>query len=263
MTQQKAPSVPRGHFVWYELLANDTAAATAFYPGVIGWTTQMWKTPPGAPPYTMWQNGPQAIGGLMALPPAAKSAGAPSHWLGYVSVPDTDAACKQATGLGASALMAPFDIPEVGRAAVIRDPQGAVFALFTPLNMGGGNFPAPRGIGNVSWHELATDDWNGAWSFYEAMFGWKKGDAMDLGPMGIYQIFTIEGVPMGAMFNRPPQIPVSNWLYYFQVADLDRSVEQTKQGGGKILNGPMDVPGGRIAQGMDPQGAVFAVHWVK
>ncbi len=259
---QKNASIPRGRFVWYELLANDTAAAAGFYPGVIGWTTQQWKTPPGTPPYTMWQNGANAIGGMMTLPPEAKAAGAPSHWVGYVSVPDTDAAFKQATGLGAMTLMAPFDIPEVGRAAVIKDPQGAVLSLFRPSMAGSGNLP-PRGVGNVSWHELATDDASKAWTFYETMFGWKKGDAMDMGPMGIYQIFTIDGVPMGAMFNRPPQIPVSNWLYYFQVEDLDRAVERAKQGGGKILNGPMDVPGGRIAQCMDPQGAAFAMHWIK
>jgi predicted enzyme related to lactoylglutathione lyase len=263
MAQQNTPSVSRGQFVWYELLANDTAAAADFYPKVIGWTTESWKTPPGAPPYTMWQNGAQAIGGLMELPPPARSAGAPSHWLGYVAVPDTDAAWAQARKLGATALMEPFDIPEVGRSAVLKDPQGAVFSLYTPKMTPGSNMPAPRGVGNVSWHELATDDWQKAWTFYEAMFGWKKGDAMDMGPMGTYQIFTIDGTPMGALFNRPPQIPVSNWLYYFQVGDLDQAVQRVKQGGGQILNGPMDVPGGRIAQCMDPQGAAFAMHWVK
>ncbi len=263
MAPQTTPSIQRGHFVWYELLANDTAAASRFYPSVVGWTTEQWKTPPGAPPYTMWQNGAQAIGGMMALPPEARSAGAPSHWLGYVSVPDTDAALAQAKGLGAGVLMGPMDLPEVGRLAVMNDPQGAVFALFTPKLTPESKFPAPRGIGNVSWHELATDDPAKGWAFYEAMFGWKKGDAMDMGAMGTYQIFTIDGTPMGALFNRPPQIPVSNWLYYFQVGDLDRAVERAKQGGGKVLNGPMEVPGGRIAQCMDSQGATFALHWIK
>ena len=258
----KAAPVPRGPFVWYELLANDVDAATGFYPKVLDWTTEKWKTPPGAPPYTMWNNKGRAIGGMMTLPPQAKAAGAPSHWLGYVSVPDADAAFAQARQLGATSLMDPFDIPEVGRAAVIKDPQGAVLALFTAAMTGSGG-PAPRGVGNVSWHELATDDPTRAWEFYEAMFGWKKGEGMDMGPMGIYQIFTIDGIPSGAVFRRPPQIPVSNWLYYFQVGDLDQAMERTRQGGGQILNGPMDVPGGRIAQCMDPQGAAFALHWVK
>lgn len=257
-TGSATPAVPRGQFVWYELLANDESVATLFYTKVLGWTTETWKTPPGAPPYTMWSNAGKTFGGLMALPKEAKAAGAPSHWLGYVTVPDTDASLAQAKQLGARALMGPMDIPEVGRIAVIADPQGAVLALFTP-SMSGSQAP----VSPVSWHELATDDGKKAWDFYEAMFGWQKGEAMDMGAMGVYQIFTRGGPPVGGIFNRPPQIPVSNWLYYFQVTNLDEAVERTKANGGKLLNGPMDVPGGRIAQCMDPQGAAFALHWIK
>jgi len=134
-----------------------------------------------------------------------------------------------------------------------------VLALFTPKSAA--SEPPPSGT--VSWHELATTDWKKAWDFYQEMFGWQKGEAMDMGAMGTYQIFTLGGPPIGAIFNRPPQIPVSNWLYYFRVTDLDDTIEKVKSNGGKILNGPMDVPGGRIAQCMDPQGAAFAVHWIK
>jgi len=252
------PAVPRGKFVWYELLANDEKVAAGFYTKVLGWKTEAWKTPPGAPGYTMWNKDGKPFGGLMTLPEEARKMGAPSHWLAYVTVPDTDASTEQAKRLGAKALMGPMDIPEVGRMTVIQDPQGAVLALFTPAMAGS---PPPDGI--ISWHELATDDWKKAWDFYQQMFGWEKGQGMDMGPMGTYQIFTEGGAQIGAMFNRPPQIPVSNWLYYFKVPDLDDAVEKTKANGGKVLNGPMDVPGGRIAQCMDPQGAAFALHWVK
>jgi predicted enzyme related to lactoylglutathione lyase len=261
-TGSATPTVPLGRFVWYELLANDQAVATAFYTKVLGWATETWKTPPGASPYTMWNNAGKPFGGLMDLPTEARKAGAPSHWLGYVTVPDTDASLAQAKKLGAKALMDPMDIPEVGRLAVIADPQGAAIALFTP-SMTGGELPASPAVGNVSWHELATDDGKKAWGFYQTMFGWQKGEAMDMGAEGTYQIFTLGGPPVGAIYNRPPQIPVSNWLYYFRVANLDEAIEKTKAGGGKVLNGPMDVPGGRIAQCMDPQGAAFALHWIK
>jgi predicted enzyme related to lactoylglutathione lyase len=261
-TGSATPAIPGGRFVWYELLANDQSVATLFYTKVLGWTTETWKTPPGAPPYTMWSNAGKSFGGLMPLPDEARKAGAPSHWLGYVTVPDTDASLAQAKKLGAKALMGPMDIPEVGRMAVISDPQGAVITLFTP-SMAGTEPPASPPIGNVSWHELATDDGKKAWDFYQGMFGWGKGDAMDMGLMGTYQLFTLGGPPIGAIYDRPPEIPVSNWLYYFRVANLDETIERTKAGGGKILNGPMDVPGGRIAQCMDPQGAAFALHWMK
>ena len=261
-TSSAAPAVPRGRFVWYELLAKDQSVATLFYTKVLGWSTEPWKTPPGAPPYTMWNNAGKPFGGIMPLPSEAEQAGAPSHWLGYVTVPDTDASIEQAERHGSKVLVAPMDIPEVGRMAVFADPQGAVLALLTPKTAGG-EPPASPAVGNVSWHELATTDAQKAWDFYQDLFGWQKGEAMDMGAMGTYQIFTLGGPPVGAMFNRPPQIPVSNWLYYFRVADLDETIEKTKSNGGKILNGPMDVPGGRIAQCMDPQGAAFAVHWIK
>ena len=253
---------PRGRFIWYELLANDESVAARFYTNVLGWSTELFKRPVGQPPYTMWTTGGKAFGGLMTLPEDARVGGAPSHWLGYVAVPDTDASLAQATRRGARIHLEPMDLPEVGRIAVIGDPQGAAPALFTPTtSQAQPNEPPPEGI--VSWHELATDDWKNAWDFYQDLFGWQKGEAMDMGAMGTYQIFTIDGVPSGAMFDRPPQIPVSNWLYYFRVPDLDRTVETIKAGGGEILNGPMDVPGGRIAQAMDPQGAAFAVHWIQ
>lgn len=256
-----APS--RSRFVWHELLAANPAVAKDFYTAVVGWSTEEWKTPPGAPPYTMWMNGKTSAGGLMALPPEAKAAGAPSHWLGYVSVAGVDHTTDQARKLGAKVHMGPVDLPEVGRIAVLADPQGAAIAVFTPAGAGMSPPDNPP-VGAVSWNELATDDWKKAFDFYSQLFGWAKGDAMDMGAMGTYQILTPAGggVPFGAMYNRPPQIPVSNWLYYFRVANLDAAVEKAKAKGGKLLNGPMDVPGGRIAQFMDAQGAAFALHWV-
>jgi predicted enzyme related to lactoylglutathione lyase len=60
--------------------------------------------------------------------------------------------------------------------------------------------------------------------------------------------------------NKPPLVPVPNWLYYINVADIDAAVDRVKTGGGQILNGPMQVPGGSwIIQGKDPQGAMFAL----
>jgi predicted enzyme related to lactoylglutathione lyase len=50
------------------------------------------------------------------------------------------------------------------------------------------------------------------------------------------------------------------WLYYTEVANLDAAMERAKKRGANLMNGPLDVPGGRIAQFMDPQGAAFALH---
>jgi len=78
--------------------------------------------------------------------------------------------------------------------------------------------------------------------------------------MGTYQIFSIGGAAAGGMFNKPPMVPVTFWLYYINVGDFDAAVERLKAGGGSIVNGPMEVPGGSwIVQAKDPQGAMFAL----
>jgi len=244
----------RGRFIWHELLTTDTAAAAAFYPKVVPWRTQ----PSSMPGYTLWMAGQTQIGGLMALPPDA--AGTPPHWLIYVGTSSVDATCGQAQGLGAKVLKPPADIPNVGRFAVLSDPQGATFALFTPAP--GAPPPGPQPTqGGFSWHELATTDVAGALRFYGELFGWRKGPGHDMGAMGVYQIFEHGGDQVGGMANvQGPSTPPS-WLSYVHVADSSRAVAAVKAGGGRLLHGPMEVPGGSwIALLMDPQGGAFAVQ---
>src|ERR1041384_8870112 len=119
------PAVPRGRFVWHELLANDQSVATSFYTRVLGWTTEAWKTPPGAPPYTMWSNAGKPFGGLMALPSEARSAGAPSHWLGYVTVPDADGGVAPGREIRAQGPKGPADTPGGGRVGGGAEPPRA------------------------------------------------------------------------------------------------------------------------------------------
>ncbi|HEY0766446.1 MAG TPA: VOC family protein [Steroidobacteraceae bacterium] len=244
----------RGRFIWHELLTTDTGAAAAFYPKVVPWRTQ----PSSMPGYTLWMAGQTQIGGLMALPQEA--AGTPPHWLVYVGTPSVDASCNQAQGLGAKVLKAPADIPNVGRFAVLSDPQGATFALFTP---GSGPPPgAQPSQGGFSWHELATTDVQGAVRFYGELFGWRKGPGHDMGgAMGVYQVFEHAGNQVGGMANvQGPSTPPS-WLSYVHVTDSNRAVVAAKAGGGRLMHGPMEVPGGSwIALLMDPQGGAFAVQ---
>ena len=252
----------RGRFVWHDLMTTDPDAAQSFYTKLIGWGTEAWD---GPMPYTMWTNNGQSLGGVMTLPDEAKQAGAPPHWLGYIQTPDVDATVKAADENQGKVLAPAQDIPEVGRFAVLADPQGAAFAIFTPGgDMPGGGEPQ---IGQYSWNELNTSDHENAWGFYEALFGWKKLDAMDMGEMGMYQMFTHEGgeLPLGGMFNKPKEMPGPPfWLYYCRVDDVHKAVETVKELGGQVLNGPMEVPGGdHVAQCMDPQGAAFALHSTK
>jgi uncharacterized protein len=246
---------PRGRFVWYDLMTTEPSKAVEFYTKLAGWGTTEWE---GPTKYTMWTNSSVPLGGVMQMPNGASG---PPHWLAYISSPDIDATVKQATDLGAKSLIPPTDIPTVGRYAVLHDPQGAAFAVFTGSSQTPGHDSEPQ-IGEFSWHELATHDQPAAFRFYEKLFGWEKTSAMDMGPAGVYQMYGRGGVPMGGMFNKTAEMPGSpSWLHYIRVDDVNRAVDVTKARGGKIVSGPMEVPGGDwIAQGIDPQGGMFAVH---
>lgn len=250
-----------GRFLWHELLTSDPAAARSFYGSVVGWGTADWGEDKS---YTLWMNGEAPAGGLMALPAEVKAMGIPPHWLSYISVPDVDAACTQVAGLGGKVLKPAMTVPTVGRLAVIADPQGAAFCVYTPEH----DMPpdAMPKVGEWSWHELATTDYEAAARFYSALFGWEKKEAMDMGPAGIYQLYGRPGdpMPLGGMFNKPPEIPVCYWQPYALVPSADEAAATAAKLGAKIVVPPMEVPGGsRIAVMTDPQGAAFAVHSVK
>jgi predicted enzyme related to lactoylglutathione lyase len=250
--------VSQGRFVWYELMTTDTVAAKAFYGNVVGWGAQDGPVPGMA--YTLFTAGGMPVSGLMDQPEDARKIGAPPSWIGYVAVDDVDATAERAKRLGGTIHVPPRDIPSVGRFSVIADPQSAALALFKPLNSCEDQPAEPGTPGRVGWHELLAADWEQALAFYNELFGWQKADAMDMGAMGTYQLFSAGGPAIGGMFTKPPMVPAPHWLYYFTVGDIDAAVERVKAGGGQIHNGPMEVPGGGwIIQAKDPQGAEFAL----
>jgi predicted enzyme related to lactoylglutathione lyase len=244
-----------GRFVWYELMTTDPQAAVEFYTAVTGWTTQAWD-----PDYTMWQAASGPLGGTMKLPPEAAKMGAPPHWIASVGVADVDATAAKAVELGGKIYHGPMDIANAGRYAVLADPQGASIAIFAAGAPMLRQHDAKQ-LGEISWHELAAVDGAKAMEFYGKLFGWELQQTMDMGEMGPYIMFGMNGEMFGGMMNKPAMMPVAAWLYYVHVADLNAAIEKTKSLGGKLLHGPMDVPGGdRVAQMMDPQGAMFALH---
>jgi predicted enzyme related to lactoylglutathione lyase len=251
-----------GRFVWYELLTPDPSAAQKFYKEIVGWDTAPFQGgSPDMPPYTMWMNGEAPVGGVMELPAEAKAQGAPPHWVAYVDVPDVRETTKRAKELGATVLLEPMDIPDVGSVALFKDPQGAVIGIHTPATPVPAKEGAP-GVGEFSWHELATTDHVAAFNFYHDIFAWEKQSEMDMGPDGIYQMYGRNGQMLGGMYNKPAAMPAPpHWLLYTRVPDINKAVERVKALGGQVLNGPMEVPGGDfVVQCLDPQGAAFALH---
>ncbi|MBI5867551.1 MAG: VOC family protein [candidate division Zixibacteria bacterium] len=244
-------------FIWYELNTPDPKAAEVFYGRVLECTAREFA--PGAG-YTILSAGGADIGGIMAIPENACEPHARPAWVGYIGVSDTDDAVARLRAAGGSVFKEPTDIPGVGRFAVVADPHGAVFLLMKGAVENPPPPVAPGTPGHVGWHELHAGDGKQAFSFYSGIFGWTPAEAMDMGEMGVYQIFATGNGPVGGMMTKMPEFPAPSWLYYFNVTALDAAIARVKENGGQVLMGPHEVPGGQwIAQCLDPQGAMFAL----
>jgi len=194
----------------------------------------------------------------MALPENDGPA-TPPHWIIYVGTPDVDATVEASEKLGGKILKPAADIPNVGRFAVLSDPQGAAFAVFTPSSMPEEGILPSGGVGDFTWHELATTDPDAALSFYTELFGWSKGAAHDMGDM-VYHTVTLDGKDVGGVYKARDNSTPPNWLSYVRVADASKAANAVKSAGGRVVNGPMEVPGGSwIVQILDPQGGAIAL----
>jgi predicted enzyme related to lactoylglutathione lyase len=248
-----------GHFVWYELLTSDPAAAADFCTKVVGWTCADAGMPGGQ--YSLFSVGQSRLAGLMIMPPQAAAAGAQIGWRGLIAVDDVDAYAERVKSAGGALYHGPEDIPTVGRIAVVADPQGAPFTLFAPTPVSENPRLAPGTQGTVGWHELHAADGEAASAFYTGLFGWTIVENMDMGAHGLYRIFSTGGAaPDGATLTRFDASVHPNWLYYVNVDDIQAAQARVKDAGGTVTVPPQQVPGGGwIIQGKDPQGAAFAL----
>jgi hypothetical protein len=247
------------NFIWYELMTTDVEAAKAFYAAVAGWRMSEGGKP--GMPYTVVSAGERGVGGIMGLSAESLAGGARPAWMGYIGVADTDAHARRIAEAGGRILREPADIPDVGRFAVVADPGGAAFMLLTPLPRADVPPPAEAGTpGTIGWRELyAGNGEEAAFAFYSQQFGWATDELMDMGAMGKYRLFSIDGVQSGGMMDKPAEMPVAAWAFYINVDGIDAAVSRVDANGGKVLMGPHEVPGGQwIIQGTDPQGAYFA-----
>lgn len=255
---------PRGDFIWYELMTNDPAGAKAFYDAVVGWDIDAQSAMPGGMDYRMIKRSDGGMaGGVLGLTSEMQAHGARPTWLGYINVPDVDDYVRKIEERGGRTLMPANDIADVGRIAMVADAQGAPFYIMKPIPPADdpeakSDAFSPGKVQHCAWNELVTTDLGAAKKFYTELFGWTLGGTMPMGEMGDYQFIEQDGTMIGAMFAPPGRPPA--WRFCFRVESLEKSIEAVKSGGGEILFGPTEVPGGgRIIQANDPQGAFFMV----
>ena len=261
--QDNAPD-PTGAFIWYELMSPDPEGSKAFYDKVVGWNIS--DAEPEYNNYRMINREDGGFaGGVLPLTSEMQQHGARPAWLGYIYVPDVDQAIGKIEAAGGKALMPVMNIPEVGRIAMVSDPQGAPFYVMKPILREGD----PKGQSNVfsvdqpqhvRWNELWSSDPAKSVDFYKRHFGWAQEGDMDMGAMGKYQFVQQGGVAIGAIMPKMPDVPASMWNFYIGVDDIDRAAEAVKAGGGQVFQEPMEIPGGEYAlNGADPQGALFGL----
>ncbi len=252
---------PEGSFIWYELMSPDPAASKAFYDAVVGWTIAARSTGPEGIDYrTITRSDGGSAGGVLKLDAAMQERGARPAWLGYLSVANVDAAVAAISEQGGKTMMPPYDVPGIGRMAMVTDPQGAPFYVMRGESGESSTAFDRMGMGKCNWNELATTDQTAGNSFYATVFGWTYPDTMPMGEMGDYIFVQAGDQTIGATMTRPAGGPPPSWQFYFRVPDIDAAAAKVTKSGGTVHHGPTDVPGGdRIIISSDPHGAMFGV----
>jgi predicted enzyme related to lactoylglutathione lyase len=235
-----------GKFVWHDQVSSDPKEAQDFYTQLFGWDTEVFK--PGETGYTMISSSGQSHGGFSE----AMEGAPPPHWLSHVRVVSLDETIEKAKSAGGELAAGPFDMGEVGRIAIIADPQGAHISAFQPEREG----PGAEGV--FVGDELGTTDADDAQRFYGEVFGWTSSD---MGPKyGGYRIFNRGETGIAGLMTLPDAAMPPQWQPYVAVDDPDATTAKAKELGAAALVEPMDVPEvGRLAVLRDPQEATFGI----
>ena len=181
---------------WFELASTDPKRSIGFAQAVFGWSADEQGTPMGA--YAFMANATAAVGAICGLPPGAE--GAPSFWNAYVLVADCDASRSKAIALGATPFGEPFDVPGMGRGAMLADPGGAVFNLWQADPSAGGDL-AMFEDHSIGWIELATRDVDAAQAFYGALLGWSFKDSSNAPPGTRYSEYAAGDTHYGGLLQ--------------------------------------------------------------
>lgn len=246
----KRTSYPPGTFSWVDLATTDAAAAKSFYTDLFGWEMDDSDAGGGAI-YTTCRIGGDAVCGLFEMSEDRRATGARPNWTSYVTVADADAAAARAKELGGDVIDDAFDVLDVGRMAVLKDAQGAAFAVWRPRTRIGAE--RVNDVGCLCMNELATTDLEAARSFYGGLFGWTT----EVSPEGPSMVFN--GGNINAAFFAAPEGVPSHWRPCFTVESTEKALERVRKLGGQQLSEPLDIGHGSIVMARDPHGALFTM----
>jgi predicted enzyme related to lactoylglutathione lyase len=244
-----------GTFSWADLSTTDQEAAKAFYSSLFGWEADDRPVGDGIY-YSMQQIDGKNVAAISLQPDAQREANVPPLWNSYITVESANDTATQAGELGGNVHAAPFDVMDVGRMAVIADPQGAFFMVWEPKTTIGAELVNVPGA--LCWNELYTSDLDAAKGFYNGLLGWDWQE-FENSPDPYFVIMNQGRANGGVRGLADPGMP-PNWLVYFAVEDIDAGVAKVGELGGQTMMGPIDIGIAKIAIVRDPQGAVFAMY---
>jgi uncharacterized protein len=237
-----------GSFCWIELATSDAAAARSFYTELFGWSVRE-DTMGEAGTYYLFQKSGRDVGAMYQPAPGTM----PPNWMSYIAVAGADAAAQQAATLGGTVVMGPFDVGDLGRMAVLTDPQGGSFSIWEARKNPGVGMRDE--VGTLCWNELQVREPVVARTFYAPLFGWRLKESPG------YTEFHLGEHAVGGMIQSqaPPEVP-SYWMPYFSVADCDVTAQRAEELGAAVHVPPTDIEHvGRFAVLADPLGASFAL----
>ncbi|HVS99550.1 MAG TPA: VOC family protein [Solirubrobacterales bacterium] len=241
---------------WVELSGTpDVDASETFYRDLLGWEIPAQPNSAELGGYRRAKLNGRDVAGVAPKMQDDQ----PCVWATYVSVADADATLAEVREAGGTVIVEPLDVMGMGKMAVFTDPTGAVCGIWEPGTFVGAELVNEDG--SFGWNELGTRDVPAAREFYGRVFGWTV-EEQEMPGMGTYHVWKDGEAVRGGMIDltgmAPDEVP-PHWLVYFTVPDADAAATTTKAAGGQLLNGPIDIPVGRIAMLQDPQGAFFAV----
>jgi predicted enzyme related to lactoylglutathione lyase len=244
-----------GKFVWHDLITDDVQRARRFYGGVLDWSFES-TTGPNGGDYTLILSGNHFVGGMVERrdPQGVDY----SRWLPYVSVNDVDRAVALTNKEGGAAVAGPVDLTNIGRAAAIQDPQGAVLGLLRSRH-GDPVDTVESASGRVVWNELLASDDAAALTFYRSLAGYEV-EAEPRGQGEYYLLFS-QGRERAGVMQRPDDEISPVWLTHFAVDDVEAAAGRAEELGGTVLLQPSpELRDGTMALVQDPTGAIFALR---
>lgn len=256
-------SFKQGDPMWVDLGTDQLEESKKFYSALFGW--EFTDTGADFGHYNIITLNGNRIGGAMnsLIGPEGprEKAETPNAWGVYLKVENIEESVSAAQEAGASVIVSPMAVGDLGKMAFIADGAGAAVGLWE-YGAGFEGSVVNNGAGTAAWFEALSTDLDAALPTYRALgweIGWMGGEDA---PVRFATNTADESKATAGLCDASSFLPEgtpSFWRPYFLVEDTDAAIKRIQELGGLVADGPMDSPYGRIATVAGPDGAHFQI----